>query len=222
MAKSKAIGLFVAALLASGAAAQEQSNKHGVFKIRTPDGSTGTAFVVAEPTDGIKLLLTAAHVTEHPTLPKSVYAGDAYPLLDVQDKEVSKATVVVVDAVNDVSLLRASIDQDFTILDILDVPADAITLTAKERVPCRIWGFGNGKWTETTGFSSFFYKDTVYNDCVGIPGQSGGPLIVDGKVAGLLSGGMMWYEGTPAKVVTWPARCCAGRRLREIIERNGK
>ena len=38
--------------------------EHGIFRIHSPKGGQGTAFIVGEPVDGLKILATAAHITQ--------------------------------------------------------------------------------------------------------------------------------------------------------------
>jgi hypothetical protein len=49
--------------------------------------------------------------------------------------------------------------------------------------------------------------------------MSGGAMILDDKIVGIISGGNAWYPAEDGKHnVTWPARCGAGSRLKQMLE----
>jgi len=109
-------------------------------------------------------------------------------------------------------------------VEVMEIDPDPVPLPTREYLPPRkpgsVLGYANGKWTETTGHLSFVSGKYVWADCVALPGQSGGPVLSDGKVVGVCSGGSEWYYDDPEKKTgqfTWPARLASPKRLLEMI-----
>ena len=52
--------------------------------------------------------------------------------------------------------------------------------------------------------SPLVFPDIAWSDVVAIPGDSGGSVILNGKLVGVISGGMQWAPNPPQR--TWPCR----------------
>lgn len=223
MGTTRILGLIFGLLICLPVAAQRpEAEDHGIMRIICPSQAAGTAFVVSELAGDKKLLATAAHVV---TLsingvdqPGRVWSGPEYTLQLGEAKW--KGTVVSYDAPNDVAILSADIPLKFKVLPIKDIEGldEATPMYLPSRVEAQLFGYPEAKFTETRGFVAFVDKNRVFADAVAIPGQSGGPMIVKESVAGVISGGYEWFSVQGEKTVTWPARCCTAKRLREMVE----
>lgn len=222
MGTAKFAGILLALMPAASLAQDSFAQKHGILKITTPAQASGTAFVIAEPQDGIKLLATANHVTvmqdsQGRDMPGYVFAGDSY-ILSLGDKRW-KGSAFLSDEKSDIAIVKAAIPEDFEILEIDDTsspPPDKDYIPP--RIPVRFYGYtGTKDFTQTLGYFSFQGKDYSWADGVLIPGQSGGPAVTGNVIVGVNSGGSEWYKG-PQGTVTWPARIGSAKRLKEILE----
>ena len=224
MEKTRILGLLIVLLLSLPAVAQRpEAEEHGIMRLVCPSLASGTAFVVSELDGDKKLLATAAHVVtltiDGKDQPGRVWSGPAYTLELGEAKW--KGTVVSYDGPNDVAILSAEIPLKFKVLPIKDIEGldEATPTYLPSRKEAQFFGYPEGVFTETRGFVAFVDKNRVFSDAALIPGQSGGPMIVDKAIAGVISGGYEWFpDGMAPKKVTWPARCCTAKRLREMVE----
>jgi len=70
--------------------------------------------------------------------------------------------------------------------------------------------------------SCLVYDNEVWTDVVVFPGDSGGAVMLDGKLVAVVSGGLRWAANQPQR--TWPCRSCNLGSIRAIIDvakRNG-
>lgn len=223
MAKTTILGFLLVLFLPWPVVAQRpEAVEHGIMRLECPSKAAGTAFVVEQLPGDKKLLATAAHVV---TLtingvdqPGQMWSGPAYTLQLGEAKW--KGTVVSYDAPNDVAILVSDIPLTFKVLPIKDVEGldEPTPMYLPSRKEAQFFGYPGGEFTETRGFVAFVDKNRVFSDATLIPGQSGGPMVVDKAIAGVISGGSEWFTASGAKTVTWPARCCTAKRLREMVE----
>lgn len=205
---------------------------HGVFRIHAPGGGQGTCFVVGEPVDGLKILATAAHITQasdaagNPLKGRTIGGKVFYLTADFMEK-VEGAECVAQDDAADISLLTIKMERDFTLLPILDpekwatrIPGPQYLNTGKLAV---FHGYGSGKWQVSKGYLAFVKGDYCYTDGCVFSGQSGGPVTVDGAIVAVVSGGAEWYtypgdDGKAKSNCTWPARAGRGARLKANLD----
>lgn len=218
-------------LLCSGALGQDVvPEKHGVFRIHSPKGQ-GTCFVVGEPVDGLKILATAAHITQAEDSqgnPKagSMWGGKVFYLTSDFMEKVEGGECVAQDDKADISLIVIKMERDFTILPVADASKWITQKPNPKYFPSgklvEMWGYTSGKWDNTKGYASFLKDDYLIADCCCNPGMSGGPVTIDGVYVGVVSGGAEWYPYTDAdnkqKNTTWPARAGRGSRLQANLE----
>ena len=196
--------------------------KNGIFRIYTPDGAQGTAVVIHQD-DKITYYGTAWHVVAlGETSNKTVYAGYAYKLGNDATDDIPQAKVTNVDFDADIALLESPTGKHkYTVLPLS--PVDGVSTIGAEYAPSTVRasfiGFASGKLRKTSGIVSFVHSNEVYSDAVVMPGMSGGAMILDDKIVGIISGGSAWYPAEDGKRnVTWPARCGAGSRLKQMLE----
>lgn len=73
-------------------------------------------------------------------------------------------------------------------------------------------------WREYSGEASpLSFDDHAWTDVVCYPGDSGGPAMINGKLAGVQSGGLEWAPNEPKR--TWPTRTCNLEQLSKMIEK---
>ena len=224
---------FLGLLLLSAAQAMGQDvvpEKHGVFRIHSPKGQ-GTAFVVAEPVDGLKILATAAHITQSEDaagnpLKGSMWGGKVFYLTSDFMEKVEGGECVAQDEKADISLIAIKMERDFTILPIAD-PSKWIDQKPNPKYfPSRklveMWGYTSGKWDNTKGYASFLKDDYLIADICCQPGMSGGAVTIDGVYVACVSGGAEWYpytdEAGKQKNTTWPGRAGRGSRLKANVD----
>lgn len=217
-------------LLTQPAFGQLDPKENGVFRLFTPSGAQGTAFVVAEPKDGVKILATAAHVPQYTDangkdVANQIWGGKPYYLTSDFGPRVEGVACVSIDFEADIALMLVDLEMDFTILQISDCEVAQPVLPSPDYMPARkpvsFYGYASGEWAQTIGWLAFTHKQNTYSDGACLPGQSGGPMLYEGKYVGVVSGGTAWYPYTKdgkQKNATWPARCGRGRRLKEILD----
>lgn len=226
MASPYILALLVGVFHAATSTAQIDPEKHGVFRIYTPKMAQGTAFVIAEPVEGTKLLATAAHIVQtndDAGNPKkgSRYGGKVFSLNSDFGVKADGAECVAQDDEADIAIVAVKMDRDFTILPILDMEGrEDNKLPSPEYSPSgklvKFHGYGSGKWEVTKGFLCFIQINYNHSDGICVPGQSGGPMTLDGSIIGVVSGGAAWYpykENGKLKNCTWPARAGSAKRL---------
>jgi S1-C subfamily serine protease len=222
MDRSKiAAGLAVLVLMVNSALGIDP-DENGVFRITTPTGAAGTAFVIEQ--DGEALYLaTAFHVVE--SQGGAIYSGAAYALDNDTIKDMPKVTVVATDAKADLAVVKCKTTRKFKPLaltfveDMEDI--DKIDFAySPSKLQVAFYGYASGVWTKTKGNVAFAYENQVFADSVVAPGQSGGPAVVNDKIVGVVSGGNNWYKSyqDAERNVTWPTRTGSAKRLKEILD----
>lgn len=68
--------------------------------------------------------------------------------------------------------------------------------------------------------SPLVFPDVAWSDVVVIPGDSGGSVILNGKLVGVISGGMQWAPNPPQR--TWPCRSSNLAALIELVKAANK
>jgi hypothetical protein len=196
--------------------------KNGIFRIRTPEQSQGTAFAIEQIGDKV-YLGTAAHVVLRDD--GKMFAGETYTLENDTIKDMPNAKVSAVDVKADVAVIQCTTSKRFELLALVDVAedqrVDKIGFSYQpSNVKITFYGFGSGNWLETSGKVSFTTRESVYSDSVVASGQSGGPAVIDTGIVGVVSGGSEWHKATEdaTRNVTWPARAGSARRLKELLE----
>ena len=196
--------------------------KNGVFRIRTPEQSQGTAFAIEQIGDKV-YLGTAAHVVLRDD--GKMFQGNSYTLENDTIKDMPNAKVSAVDVKADVAVIQCTTSKRFELLALVDVAedlrVDKIGFSYQpSNVKITFYGFGSGNWLETSGKVSFTTRESVYSDSVVASGQSGGPAVIDTGIIGVVSGGSEWHKATEdqERNVTWPARAGSARRLKELLE----
>lgn len=197
-------------------------DKHGIYRISAPDGSSGTTFVVKR-LPGRTILATAGHVVCADDAMKTIHSsGYDYTVKRNDTLFVGKVKVLMVAADADIALTEGQFDVDVEVMEIDPAPVPAPTRGyTPPRKYASVLGYGGGRWTETTGRLSFLSGQYVYADCIAVPGQSGGPVVSDGKVVSVCSGGTAWYYDDLEKktgTFTWPLRSGSGKRLKQLVE----
>jgi hypothetical protein len=219
---SKAITAVVLFLVLAPASWGIDPEKNGIFRIRTPEQSQGTAFAIEQIGDKV-YLGTAAHVVLRDD--GRMFQGASYTLENDTIKDMPNAKVVATDVKADVAVIQCTTTKRFELLALVDVAEDLRVDKMgfgyrPSNVKVTLYGYGSGNWLETFGKLSFATRDSVYGDCTAAPGQSGGPAVIDTGIVGVVSGGSEWHKASEdaEKNVTWPARLGSGRRLKELLE----
>ena len=182
--------------------------------------------------DGLKILATAAHITQaedsygNPK-PGSMWGGKVFYLTaDFVEGKIEGGECVAQDDGADISLVAIKMEPDYKILPIVDPgkwatksPGPEYINTGKIAV---FHGYGSGKWQVSKGYLAFVKGDYSTTDACVFPGQSGGPMVVDGAYVGVVSGGDAWHpfkdETGKQKNCTWPARAGRGVRLQANLD----
>lgn len=195
---------------------------NGVFRIRTPEQSQGTAFAIEQIGDKV-YLGTAAHVVLRDD--GKMFQGNSYTLENDTIKDMPNAKVSAVDVKADVAVIQCTTSKRFELLALVDVAEDLrVDKIGFSYQPSNVrvvfYGFGSGNWLETSGNVAFAAKDEVYANSTVAPGQSGGPAVIDTGIIGVVSGGSAWFPASEdaTRNVTWPARAGSARRLKELLE----
>lgn len=195
--------------------------RNGVLKISTPTDHQGTAIVVKQNPDGTTWLATAWHVVQFSdSQPRMMFAGDAYTINFPSGPK--KATCVSSDPESDLAILKTKTSDVFEVLQIDETTTaePSADETNHNGEVVEVYGFARGAWLKTVGRLRFSSDKRGYSwaDCVGVSGQSGGPVVRGGRLVGILSGGAAWFASKSLDVATWPARFSQGRRLKEMVQ----
>ena len=210
-------------MLAASAMAQTSPEELGIAKL-VVNGGTGTCVLLRHVNEDLALFATAAHVVSDSLLiDNSPVSTTKLHKVEFADGTKGSANVSIFDHATDLAVLWVRKCPAKAVALELDpaFPAAATenyTPPAEKRV--RLLGYGLGKWMEHRGRVSFSHKGYIYSDAIAVSGQSGGALVSDGKLLGIVSGGSMWltFDGTKSSV-TWPARCGAAELLPAMVEK---
>lgn len=223
MGKSLQIGLILFWMASSVWASGPE--ERGVLRIKCPDGASGTAFVIDQRDSDTKVFATAWHVVQYRVNGQDAAGNLMFPgvdpyLIETQSgKEITKARIAVVDTINDMALLVGKTSEKFDHHKLHDsfVCPDPTTSYSGKAKEVKFQGYANGSFLETQGTLGIREKLTIFSDAVLVPGMSGGPMLLDDKVVGIVSGGMKWFDGDGTKL-TWPARCGSVERIKELLK----
>jgi S1-C subfamily serine protease len=219
------------ALLLMASMVQARAENPSLVKVKTPKGS-GTGSVVRvlknKPVaDGYEgYVLTAYHVVN-----ESAQSGARDIQIVFPNGRVAKdCKVVASDIKHDISLIWAWIPQDVAAIEV----SPRAAAYSDELI---FHGLGGGidvtdseKVRHIPGTASAPTKNTnIYSDVVLIPGDSGGPVTLNGKLVGVISGGWFWYKEETGEVdevtqekkkqkVTWPGSACGLEPIKELFE----
>lgn len=173
---------------------------------RVIDGDAGWgsgSVVMVSPTvdeDGKReaLILTANHVANRSRGISIEFEGKS---------RIDNATVVVRDAFHDIIVILAKIDGEIKPVPLgkrAAIEGDEITFVGKD--------FRKFKGTA----SPLSWADRVWIDAVVIPGDSGGAVLLDGGLIGVVSGGLDWTPNSPRR--TWPCRASNLTAVSNLLE----
>ena len=192
--------LLVAAFLV-GTVVAEADNDFAVRVLN--DGGMGMGSVVVvgdEVTKGwnYAIIATADHVV----------VTDDEVSIQYRDGEMIRGGVVAArDRRLDIALVIAVVPSGVEPVELSDEPieeGDSVSLIGIN-------------WREYSGEASpLSFEDHAWTDVVCYPGDSGGPAMLNGKLAGIQSGGLEWAPNEPKR--TWPTRTCNLTRLQQMIE----
>jgi hypothetical protein len=210
-------------LLMVSALGQTSPEQLGIARLETPSGASGSAVLIAHVDTGLALYATAAHVViegDSPTGP--IPMAPVFKLFHADGTVSKNANVSVYDRDVDLAVLWArDVPTAAVPLEMIDTKQYFAPITLNYQPPrhtVMLWGYGFRKWTQTDGYASIATDKRILSDLIGIPGQSGGALVLNGRLAGILSGGHDWYKDTEGKGnITWPARCGSVDALRPLV-----
>jgi len=117
------------------------------------------------------------------------------------------AKVVVRDAFHDTMVIIAKIDGEIKPVPIAEryaVEGDKISFVGK-----------NYRTFDGTA-SPLSFNDRIWIDAVVIPGDSGGAVLLDGCLIGVVSGGLEWTPSGPQR--TWPCRASNLNAVSNLME----
>lgn len=107
----------------------------------------------------------------------------------------------------DIALIRCLVPPDVTAIEVGDEPAEeGDTLNYVGRFRRHFSG----------DVSCLVYDGELWSDVVVYPGDSGGAVILDGKIIGCISGGMRWADNNPQR--TWPCRSNNLQPLKALVD----
>ena len=170
----------------------------------TTTGGQGSGTVVAvhdEVKDGWRfgIIATASHVAESSTGIQIVFENG---------RSSSKCSVIERDRQNDIALVRCLVPENVRAVSISDVDA-------KEGDTISYVGRGRRKFNGEV--SSLAFPDEIWVDVVFVPGDSGGSVLLNGKLVGVISGGLRWSPNKPQR--TWPGRSNNTQPLKVLYDR---
>ena len=171
----------------------------------TTTGGQGSGTVVAvhdEVKDGWRygIVATASHVTESSTGIQIVFENG---------RSSSKCSVIERDRQNDIALVRCLVPESVRAVSISDV-------NAKEGDTISYVGRGRRKFNGEV--SCLAFDDEIWSDATFVPGDSGGSVLLNGKLVGVISGGLRWAGNGPPRR-TWPGRSNNMRPLRILYDK---
>lgn len=213
--------ILIAILLSNFCFCDEFADKHGIYRVQTPiingQSSFGTCFAV-EKNNEFLILATAAHVTASNKEMNGYYSGAMYRIETSDGKDKGLAECIYINKDDDLSFLRLKHPEEISILPLDLVSNYSLEMNTTKGLQMKCYGYGNGKWTVTSGFISVHSEKNLYCDCVCVAGQSGGPMISSGKIVGLISSGHISFVKLNGYNATWPAHGCSSRNLKERLQ----
>lgn len=172
-----------------------------VVEVTSSDGGEGmgTVIHIGEPTGKYfyGYVVTASHVCPGDSNHKVTYSNGF--------------------TANNCTVVERNIERDIAILWVL-VPAGEKTHSVREK-PVDVGGelkfVGKDRRTFTGTASVATSDKTIFSDTELKSGDSGGPVIVEGQLVGVISGGWLWIE--PGR--TWPARASNVGPIRRLLNK---
>jgi hypothetical protein len=175
-----AAGILMLALLVHPALRSQTPDwRAGIVQITNKNLSPGTGFIVALTRERA-LIITSAHVVE----------GDGSPRITFQGNRAAEFTAKVLD--------QQSGDRGFALLEVRNPPATGLRVLEPppglqkptEGTPVTLVGYPaavGSYFVKTAGISSIRSGDLVLDYVTGV-GFSGGPVLIEGKVVGMVYG----------------------------------
>ena len=167
-------------------------------------GGMGSGTVVAvhdQVQDGWRygIVATASHVAE---------SSSGIQIVFENGRSSSKCSVIERDRSSDIALVRCLVPENVRAVTISDVDA-------KEGDTISYVGRGRRKFNGEV--SSLAFPDEIWADVVFVPGDSGGSVLLNGKLVGVISGGLRWSPNKPQR--TWPGRSNNTQPLKVLYDR---
>ena len=187
------------AFVAQAGIAQEWS-----VEILDPSGAMGMGSVVKVDdkvlSDGWRyaIIVTADHVVD---------ADKDIQIRFENGKSAKKCSVIGRNKKSDVALVWGKVPDGTNPVEVSDEyieEGDEIRFVGRYRRAFR------------GGASPLCFQNEAWLDAVVIPGDSGGAVLLDGKLAGVISGGLLWAPNPPQR--TWPTRTCNIKPIIDLLE----
>lgn len=150
------------------------------------------------------VVVTADHVVE---------SSDGIRIKFEDGKSIRNCSVISRNREADVATIRCKVPKDVEPIGISDEEVE-------EGDVLKFCGRYRRKFSGVA--SCLVYDNEVWTDVVVVPGDSGGTVMLDGKLVAVISGGLRWASNQPQR--TWPCRSCNLGSIKAIIDvakRNG-
>ena len=135
------------------------------------------------------LIITANHVVER--------NDDGIRVRYENRKEAVEGKVVARDRDSDVAVVAIKVPGE----------VDAVGIATRDIKEGDLIEFVGRNRRKYSGEASILcYPNQSWMDAVAMPGDSGGAVLLDGRLAGVISGGVLWAPNEPQR--TWPTRAC--------------
>jgi len=172
--------------------------------VDTTTGGMGSGTVIAvhdQVQDGWRygIVATASHVTE---------SSSGIQIVFENGRSSSRCSVIERDRQNDIALVRCLVPESVRAVTISDV-------NAKEGDKISYVGRGRRKFTGDV--SCLAFDDEIWSTATFVPGDSGGSVLLNGKLVGVISGGLRWAPNEPRR--TYPGRSNNTKPLRILYDR---
>lgn len=173
------------------------------------------------------LAATAVHVVSVPT---AEFTNGVISLTDKMDQKpkltviyyngkiVKKAFAAAWDTEHDLALIWTTCPNNIPIVDMHD--NSILTNMTDFYKPCdriktSFYGYGAGEFNVNAGYFSFVNKGWLTSDSIITPGQSGGGMFIDDKLAGIICYGDQKFN----EKTVWPAHCANANLIPGLIKR---
>lgn len=194
-----------------------------VFKLLGPDGQgSGVIVYKVRQAEGGKLSLAAT--AQHVLCRSDGETVNTEPVFAAEfdnGLRSNRVSYAAQDKQHDLALVWLICPEDIPQADIAAtsrlLPVINDELQPAGKVTAEFVGYGHGSLRMNRGKASFRYKGVIQSDATLLGGQSGGGMFIDGKLAGIISGGYEWFK-SDSKPVTWPARCADAELIPGLIQ----
>ena len=122
-------------------------------------------------------------------------------------KSSSNCTVISRNSKSDIALIRCLAPPSAESIDVSGEPAEEGD---------KLDYVGRFRRHFSGQVSCLVYDGELWSDVVIYPGDSGGAVILDGKIIGCISGGLRWSDNQPQR--TWPCRSSNLQPLKEMYD----